>query len=49
MDANAAIVVFDTTAKDTFEEAKRWISDVKDNTPEDIVLAIVGSKCDLED
>ena len=48
MDVNAAIVVFDTIAKDTFEEAKRWISDVKDNKAYDFVLAIVRSKFDLE-
>ena len=48
-DANAAIVVFDITAHETFEEAKRWIDDVKNNTSDDIVLAITGSKSDLDD
>ena len=48
-DADGAIVVYDSTDKDTFEEAKWWIEDVKKNTEENVVLAITGSKCDLED
>ncbi len=48
-DADAAIVVYDTTDASTFEEAKKWIDDVKKNTDENVVLALTGSKCDLED
>ena len=48
-DAQAAIVVYDTTDEDTFEQAKKWISEVEESTESDIVFAIVGNKCDLED
>ncbi len=42
-------MVFDTTDRSTFEQAQEWIKDVKANTDPGLVLAIAGSKCDLED
>jgi len=42
--------VYDTTFKDSFDSAKTWIQDLKDNANiSDILIAIVGNKCDLED
>ena len=42
--------MYDTTFKDSFDSAKTWIQDLKDNANiSDILIAIVGNKCDLED
>ena len=47
-DANAAIMVYDVTRKETFEELKNyWAGQVKDNAPEKIILVIAGNKSDL--
>ena len=47
-DANAAILVYDVTRKETFEELKNyWAGQVRDNAPEKIILAIAGNKSDL--
>ena len=47
--ANAAIVVYDITSEKSFEEAKRWISELKGQTEESMVMCIVGNKCDLSE
>ena len=47
-DANAAILVYDVTRKETFDELKNyWAGQVRDNAPEKIILAIAGNKSDL--
>lgn len=43
----AALVVFDITRKETFRNAARWIEDVKNNSNKDVILVLVGNKCDL--
>ncbi|ETV97161.1 hypothetical protein H310_09960 [Aphanomyces invadans] len=45
--AKAAILVFDITKEDTFEKVKGWLSDLRKYVADDIVLAVVGNKCDL--
>ncbi|XP_060081059.1 ras-related protein Rab-22A-like [Ylistrum balloti] len=45
----AAIVVYDITREQTFRAVKEWISELRKNASSDIVLAIAGNKCDLED
>lgn len=47
--AAAAIVVFDTTRDQTFESVKRWIKELKQMGPQDMVIAIAGNKKDLID
>ncbi len=34
--ANAAIIVFDVTKRETYEKAVRWIDEVRDHCDEDI-------------
>ena len=47
-DAEAALIVYDVTFRESFENAKRWVEDLRSNAnvPE-IVLAIVGNKADM--
>ncbi|KAJ5074789.1 ras-related protein rab-5a [Anaeramoeba ignava] len=46
--ASAAVVVFDITQFKSFERSKVWISELKNNGPSNIVIALVGNKQDLE-
>ena len=47
-DAAAALIVYDITRNDTlFQEAERWIRDIKENAPSHIILALAGNKNDL--
>lgn len=45
--ANAALLVFDITDCGTFADIKSWVSELRANIEEPMVLAIVGNKCDL--
>jgi len=47
-DSNVAIAVYDITRKDTFNSLQSWISDVKTQREDDVLLAIAGCKSDLE-
>lgn len=47
-DANIAILVYDITRKETFEEIRNyWYQQVVDNSPKNIQMVIVGNKSDL--
>ena len=47
-DANAAVMVYDVTRKESFEELKNyWSGQIRDSSPENIILAIAGNKSDL--
>ena len=47
-DAAAAILVYDITREESFNELKNyWIGQIKDNSPKKIVLAIAANKSDL--
>ena len=46
-DANAAIVVYDITKRKSFEAVKSWISELKQNIGDSIIVAIAGNKADL--
>ena len=46
-DANAAIVVFDITNAQSFEGAKKWINDVKEERGMDIAIVMAGNKADI--
>ena len=46
--ASCAILVYDITNKQTFEELKTyWINQIKESAPKNIILAIVANKEDL--
>jgi small GTP-binding protein len=47
-DANAAVLVYDITRKDSFEELKSyWAEQIKESTPPNIIIVIVANKADL--
>ena len=46
--ADFVILVVDITRKETFEAIKDfWYNEVKDNSPENVILALAANKCDL--
>ncbi len=47
--AAAAVVVYDITSEATFDVLQEWITELHRLGPPNIVLAIAGNKCDLED
>ena len=42
------LLVFDLTNKNTFTNLTYWLSDLKNNGPEDAIICLVGNKSDLE-
>ena len=46
-DVNAAIIVYDISNKETFEEAKFWVNELYNNGPENVFLIIAANKSDL--
>ena len=47
-DANAAVMVYDVTRAESFEELKNyWAKQTKENSPENIILVIAANKSDL--
>ena len=48
-EAEAGILVFDLTRRDTYENIKSWYREIKDNSPPGMFLILVGNKCDLEE
>ena len=46
--SHGAMVVYDVTKKDTFLKMNKWIKDVKNNAPKNIVIMVVGNKADLD-
>lgn len=47
-DADACILVYDMTDRESFENIRDvWLKDVKEKAPENITLAIVANKSDL--
>ena len=49
-DANAAVLVYDISRKDSFEELQTyWSQQIKESSPQNIILAVAANKCDLID
>ncbi|KAJ7548155.1 hypothetical protein O6H91_07G000300 [Diphasiastrum complanatum] len=46
-DADAALLVYDITDKDSFDRVKSWVKELRKMAPKDIILAIAGNKCDM--
>jgi len=44
---DGAVIVFDLTKKDSFDNVPKWIEELKDNGPSDISILIAGNKSDL--
>ena len=43
-----ALVVYDVTNKDSFDNVKAWIEDCKSQSPKTILMVLVGNKIDLD-
>jgi len=46
--AQAAIVVFDITNRNSFEKAKDWVKELQQQGDPNVVVAFVGNKVDME-
>ncbi|KAH0794998.1 small GTP-binding protein [Histomonas meleagridis] len=44
-----AIVVYDVSSSNTFKSVDYWVSELRENTEEKIVIVICGNKVDIED
>ena len=44
-----ALVVYDITRRDSFNNVRDWIEECKNSSPKDILIVLVGNKSDLED
>ena len=44
-----AMVVYDITCRKSFENIQNWLQDVHDQSPETVLIALIGYKIDLED
>ena len=42
-------MVYDISSKASFEACDRWIEDVRTERGEEVVIFLVGNKCDLTD
>mmetsp|Transcript_9998 Transcript_9998/g.14564 ORF Transcript_9998/g.14564 Transcript_9998/m.14564 type:complete len:218 (+) Transcript_9998:36-689(+) len=47
--ALGAMLVYDVTKQNTFDNIPRWLRELRDHANRDIVLVLVGNKCDLVD
>jgi Ras-related protein Rab-5C len=45
--AGAAVLVFDLTKPDTLLTLRRWVDELKENAPPELVLVLCGNKSDL--
>lgn len=48
-DADAAVVVYDTTNRQSFDEIPSWLSELHEKAPSNIVIVIIGNKSDFQD
>ena len=46
--AKGALIVYDITQKESFENINKWMSEVRDKSAKDLKIMIVGNKTDLE-
>eukprot|EP00286_Rhodomonas_abbreviata_P012645 CAMPEP_0181324638 /NCGR_PEP_ID=MMETSP1101-20121128/20473_1 /TAXON_ID=46948 /ORGANISM="Rhodomonas abbreviata, Strain Caron Lab Isolate" /LENGTH=210 /DNA_ID=CAMNT_0023432841 /DNA_START=150 /DNA_END=782 /DNA_ORIENTATION=+ len=46
-DSSVAVIVFDVTNRESFDNTGRWIDEVRQERGDDVILALVGNKTDL--
>jgi len=46
--AVGAMIVYDVTSKVTFKNVTRWLNELREMADPDILIMMVGNKCDLE-
>ena len=47
--AKGALIVYDTTSAQTFENVSKWLSEIREKTNKEIRLILIGNKIDLKD
>lgn len=45
--ASGALLVYDITRANSFENLQKWMKELKNFADEDIVCLLIGNKCDL--
>ena len=45
-DTNAALIVYDSTRRESMERAEAWIQELKETAPEQCIVAVTGNKLD---
>ena len=45
--AVGALILYDITNEESFNKAKKYLSELKEYATNDIVVMLVGNKCDL--
>ena len=46
--AVGALLVYDITNKESFLHCQNWLNELKENGDKDVIIILVGNKCDLE-
>ena len=46
--AVGALLVYDITRKETFDDLNKWLEEVKENSSKNISIVLIGNKKDLE-
>lgn len=46
--AVGALLVYDISQQKTFESVERWLKELRDHADANIVIMLVGNKCDLK-
>jgi len=47
-DSQVAVLVFDLTKRDSFDQINKWCEDVRNERAEDVIIRIIGNKSDLD-
>ncbi|XP_036339926.1 ras-related protein Rab-43 isoform X1 [Rhagoletis pomonella] len=47
--ANGVIIVYDITKRSSFSNLQKWIEEVRRYTASNVLLILIGNKCDLEE
>mmetsp|Transcript_9313 Transcript_9313/g.25637 ORF Transcript_9313/g.25637 Transcript_9313/m.25637 type:complete len:218 (-) Transcript_9313:14-667(-) len=47
--AAGALLVYDITRRETFQHLSRWLDEARQNGNSDMVIMLIGNKCDMED
>lgn len=48
-DSNVAIVMYDVTSRGSFDATEKWVEEVRAERGDDVVIALVGNKTDLDE
>lgn len=48
-DSNVAIVVYDITNRDSFNDVQKWLDYIREERGKDVLIIMVGNKSDLKD